>query len=200
MDSLFNFSFKKTKTGIMEPLREEDLLLTAEKIRANAINSLVYLIRALRIDDGKDYTDDELLQMRRDLGYAVQAFHNFFESMSYEARLAWQEAQERLPEDQRDPRPPDSVYHLMFPDVKEGEYRTGRQGMQDAARANKAREEYYEKRKKVAREATRRMKKELAKERKGRSIKIKPTTGSGKGKLKKTNKRKTTRKTTRKRK
>ena len=76
----------------MEPLREEALLLTAEKIRANAINSLRYLIRALRIDDGKDYTDDELRQMRRDLGDAVQAFNNFFETMSYETRLAWQEA------------------------------------------------------------------------------------------------------------
>lgn len=194
MDSLFNFGFKKTKTGIMEPLREEALLLTAEKIRANAINSLVYLIKALRIDDGKDYTDDELRQMRRDLGDAVQAFNNFFETMSYETRLAWQEAQERLPEDQRDPRPPDSVYHLMFPNVKEGEYRTGRQGMQDAARAKKKREEYYEKRKKVARAATRKMKKEIAQERKKRSLKIKPDTASGKGKLKKTNNRKTTRK------
>ena len=196
MDSLFNFGLKKTKTGIMEtlPLPEEPMLLTAEKIRANAIKSLVYLIKALRIDDGKDYTDDELRQMRRDLGDAVQAFNNFFETMSYETRLAWQEAQERLPEDQRDPRPPDSVYHLMFPDVKEGEYRTGRQGMQDAARAKKAREEYYEKRKKVAKKATEKMKKEMAQERKKRSLKIKPTTGGGKGILKKTNKRKTTRK------
>ena len=197
MDSLFNFSLKKTKTGIMDDyiLPEEAMLMRAYNIKENARNSIVYLKSALDIHDGADRTDAETRQMHRELGEALQIFHEFYRNMLYLTLEAWRESQKRLPEDQRDPRPPDSLYRLMKEDDPEvGEFRTGRQGMQDAVRERKAYEAKRAKSKKVAREATRRMKKEIAQKMKERSMKVKPITGGRKGKLKKTNKRKTTRK------